>query len=326
MCGIFGAIAPMGQRIDNGNIRALAIANKARGNDGLGFFDSSGKMAKTKREALSGLNNNRVRDFLAHRQRWFLAGHTRAATWGSVSTKNAHPFRYGGVVGCHNGCVGAPKKYNVDSEYLFDLLDKSGGDYQNALANVSGYWALTWFNGDAFYMQAHSNSFALAVGDDGVWYYSSEEKHLSAATGLRSVHTVSDGETLRFRPGRGDYELLPTFQSAAPSRYQLLTDYFDKREAEKAKARVSVKATTTTSASNLHRDLSTVPTLETWGTKDDYDYLAQEFGYRDIRDVMRTEHMSLSEAKDYLDVEYDSLQRDSWNNYATQYDSDGIDN
>ena len=43
MCGIFGGI---GRNVNPAIIRALAIANKARGKDSLGFFDSSGKCVK----------------------------------------------------------------------------------------------------------------------------------------------------------------------------------------------------------------------------------------------------------------------------------------
>ena len=40
MCGIFGAI---GHNISAGTIRALALVNRERGTDSLGFFSSSGK-------------------------------------------------------------------------------------------------------------------------------------------------------------------------------------------------------------------------------------------------------------------------------------------
>ena len=52
MCGIFGAI---GHHANMGTIRALALANRERGTDSLGFFSSSGKFVKRGRPlSLSG--------------------------------------------------------------------------------------------------------------------------------------------------------------------------------------------------------------------------------------------------------------------------------
>lgn len=59
----------------------------------------------------------------------FIAGHSRAATIGNITEKNAHPFRCGDIFGIHNGTVPSMgSKEKTDSQELFETLstlDKS---------------------------------------------------------------------------------------------------------------------------------------------------------------------------------------------------------
>lgn len=92
-----------------------------------------------------------------------LLGHTRSATHGDrAKDECAHPFRYGSVVGAHNGIIynfrELAEKYKltvpqVDSEIAFDLLsrDKSN-DYEDSLQQLNGYFALTWFDQGSVFM------------------------------------------------------------------------------------------------------------------------------------------------------------------------------
>ena len=137
MCGIFGAI---GHHINPGIIRASALVNRERGTDSLGFFGSNGKILKCAGDPIECLGDDDFAEYIDNRKLWFIAGHTRAATRGAVISDNAHPFRYGRYVGCHNGIVDAPQSYAVDSMYLFDQLHKCNGDYQSAFAGITGYW------------------------------------------------------------------------------------------------------------------------------------------------------------------------------------------
>ena len=127
---------------------------------------------------------------------WFIAGHTRFATRGKVNRRNSHPFRYGRIIGSHNGMCDAPNKFQVDSEYLFWALNKKRGDYNKALDGIGGYWGLSWFDGEDFYLMSHNGELAV-VEVDGVWYYSSSWKHLDACTG-GDCHTFGEGEVWKF--------------------------------------------------------------------------------------------------------------------------------
>lgn len=254
MCGLFGAI---GKSINTHVIRALALINRERGTHGLGLFDNSGKSVKTGKDALKALTFNDFTKFINYRHRWFLAGHTRHATRGKINNRNAHPFRYGCIIGAHNGMVIAPKKYNVDSEYLFDKLNKSGGDYQTALADVRGYWGLTWYDGDNFYITAHDNSIYIGHASDGTFYYSSEKSHLSACIGRAQYECIDNGRVLRFSHNSTNYEELPRFISIV----------------EKPTKRSKIVRT------------EIIP----WGDYEYYDTLARRAGYTDFDTLCEVE-------------------------------------
>lgn len=198
ICGIFGAVVIQpGKRWDVSVIRALTWANRERGTDSLGFFDSTGKMTKGAGDPSDVLRKKRLRKWLKHSQAttWFVAGHTRFATRGKVNRRNSHPFRYGRIIGSHNGMCQAPQKFEVDSEHLFWALNKERGDYQKALESISGYWGLSWYDGQHFYLMSHSGELAYDI-IDGVLYYSSSWSHLDSCTGGDS-NVLKDGQVIR---------------------------------------------------------------------------------------------------------------------------------
>jgi len=183
-----------------GIIRALTWANRERGTDSLGFFDSSGKMTKGAGDPSSVLRKKRVKKWLQHScdTAWFIAGHTRFATRGAVNRRNSHPFRYGRIIGSHNGICDAPQKFKVDSEYLFYAINKARGDYQKGLETIGGYWGLSWYDGEHFYLLSHSGELAYEI-IDGVLYYSSSWSHLDSCTGGDS-DVLKEGQVLRISP------------------------------------------------------------------------------------------------------------------------------
>ena len=201
ICGIFGSVViESGKQWDAGILRALTWANRERGTDSLGFFDSSGKMTKGAGDPCDVLRKKRVKKWLkqSRKTEWFVAGHTRFATRGKVNRRNSHPFRYGRIIGSHNGMCDAPQKFTVDSEFLFHSLNKARGDYQKGLEDISGYFGLSWYDGSDFYLLCHSGELAYDI-IDGVLYYSSSWSHLDSCTGGNST-VLSEGQVIRISP------------------------------------------------------------------------------------------------------------------------------
>ena len=214
MCGLYGCI---GKGWNLGVMRALALCNESRGTDSTGFFDSTGKMVKVATTASDAIRQKNISAWLERSEAstWFCGGHTRMATRGSVNRRNSHPFRYGRIIGSHNGCVDCPDGYVVDSQYLFDLLSKAKGNYNAAWADVVGYWAISYFDGEYFYLQVHNGELNLCEYR-GVWYYSSSAKHLESCIGHNSgIKTLGEGETVRFSKD-GTMEVVEPFVSKAP--------------------------------------------------------------------------------------------------------------
>lgn len=201
MCGLSGGI---GHTINPGIIRCLAVLNEDRGRDATGFFLSSGEFKKINEKSTVWLRDRKVSEWLenACANRWAVCGHTRGGTRGGNFAKNAHPFRYGQIVGSHNGIIDSPNEYTVDSEYAFDLLSKAEpGEYQKALGDVSGWYVLTWLDcrDKCIYMLNWEGTLWM-VCHEGTWYYSSQQDHLNTAVGRSDLaqYKVSDCQVVRF--------------------------------------------------------------------------------------------------------------------------------
>lgn len=198
MCGIYGAInIEHGAKWEPAILSGLTWANRERGTHSCGFFDSSGRMIKRAVDPKLAITEDRVRRWLnnSHAFAWAIGGHTRHATQGAVNKRNAHPFRYGDVIGSHNGMVDAPNSYEVDSEFLFDSINQS--DYK-ALNDIGGYWGLSWFDkrDGRFYLTMHNGSLAYTVYN-GVCYYSSDGDHLESFVDSK-VYEFEEGEVIAF--------------------------------------------------------------------------------------------------------------------------------
>lgn len=204
-------------------IRALTIVNEQRGGDSVGFFNSTMRMIKAAVNPSDGIRQKNISAWLeqASEETWFCAGHTRLATQGGISRKTSHPFRYGRIIGSHNGIVDSPDQYVVDSQYLFNSLNKAKGDYNKAWADIVGYWANSWFDGENFYLQVHNGELHICQYK-GCYYYSSSAKHLESCVGFNTtIRKIGEGETLKFSPD-GKMEITTPFVSTAP-------DYWTKK-------------------------------------------------------------------------------------------------
>jgi len=179
------------------------MANRQRGKESLGFFDSNQNIHKVGDDPMDVLGTADCTEFLnqAENDAWFIVGHTRYSTRGIVSDENSHPFHYGDVIGSHNGIVEAPMEYNVDSEYAIDLLSQNESDYQAALHDVWGYWTLAWHDArkNELFISMYDNTCGLAKYR-GCWYFSSDPDHLATAMGEVEVIVLENKSTVSFGP------------------------------------------------------------------------------------------------------------------------------
>jgi hypothetical protein len=179
------------------------VLNEERGRQSAGFFDSTGDWLKNAVSPKEFLRDERLRKFMnkAAKNTWALCAHTRQSTRGAIITDNAHPFQYGPVVGSHNGTVpSAPNDYAVDSMWLFHKLSTAApGDYQTALGDVYGWYALTWFDSRNSMLYLLNWEGSLAFNKvKGIIYYSSLGSHLETATGHKVLRDLKSGEVWQF--------------------------------------------------------------------------------------------------------------------------------
>lgn len=137
------------------------IVNQVRGQDGAGMFvvphgDAPNvSFHKARASGSSFLADTRGKQLIEEAAKsWLAVGHVRAATHGSVTTPNTHPFRIvrpdgSCVIGVHNGTLQRwkdhedAKNHQVDSEWALAMIAKHGTD---AFKYFNGAYAFIWWD------------------------------------------------------------------------------------------------------------------------------------------------------------------------------------
>jgi asparagine synthetase B (glutamine-hydrolysing) len=135
-----------------------------------------------------------------------VALHTRHATDGALTKRNAHPFEVRGaagkIVGMHNGIIYNHRELNrdyaraceVDSEHIFEHLSEA-----ISLSDIEGYGAIVYRKGSEWFIgKFNGGEMAIAVTAQGL-YFASRDKYLSYALGMagitiRRLLTLQDGK------------------------------------------------------------------------------------------------------------------------------------
>lgn len=180
MCGIAGYITKRPSKKAVRAFKALLVANEDRGEQSTGVFykDTIYKDILPASEFVYNLNDNDMW------QSKITLGHTRFATQGKVKAPNAHPFRFGDIVGVHNGIVNnyfnVYPQARVDSEAIFYLLNKKHNNYRKAFKRLEGSFGLAWTEGKSnLYLARHGNPLSVAHINDTI-FFSSEFYHLQS--------------------------------------------------------------------------------------------------------------------------------------------------
>lgn len=194
MCGIVGYVTTDSNRHYNSKAKQDALAdliqvNSLRGADSTGFFavDRKGDYDWTK-NAVSGWQFVRHKPVLKLLDKFNLYNaivfHNRYATVGEINPNTAHPFDIGRIVGVHNGTLFnykelSEKSYKVDSEYMFDAMNKLGA--VDALKKTHGAVATVFYDKKNLKLCLYHNedrplAFAKLQNDDA--YFIASEKDM----------------------------------------------------------------------------------------------------------------------------------------------------
>lgn len=156
MCGIVGIMNPYGSfswKIKDAFTEML-YADAIRGKDSTGVFTVKHNEVDWIKAAVPPwkfFSMEKVPDFFRDIDRAkFIVGHNRAASKGSVSNKNAHPFQVKHICGVHNGTLWGThdlevdNTIEVDSEMVFTAIAKEG--ITKVSPKLRGSYSLAWYN------------------------------------------------------------------------------------------------------------------------------------------------------------------------------------
>ena len=160
MCGLVGVVTKNGNGLTRDQVDAfndLLFIDALRGMDSTGVFlidrDGSMDMAKEATASPEFRTKAEYKDLLASafRSGRALVGHNRAATRGTVTDQNAHPFVVDDrITLVHNGTLWngwekmTKSKVDVDSHAIAHKIHECGDDVEKALQQVDGAYALIW--------------------------------------------------------------------------------------------------------------------------------------------------------------------------------------
>lgn len=192
MCGLFAGVG----KLSSNRMIALGSMNEERGTDsvGLAYIDGSEiRIAKIAERPCVGLNITLRKEVTEAAVSGMFIGHTRAATQGAATSRNAHPFLEDGIAFAHNGIIINDDdfgKYEVDSESLIH------GIKAKDFSKYEGPIALIWIEGGKLHAYRCGNPLARGR-HNGSTYLASDTDYLKEI-GCTHVKELSEGMIYTF--------------------------------------------------------------------------------------------------------------------------------
>lgn len=190
MCGLVGAMGPLTLKHENA-FKLMLIFDSIRGIDSTGIAVVNAanelKIAKSVGDPYVLFDTIQFQDAMKGVNK-LMIGHNRFATQGKVNKANAHPFDFESLIGAHNGTLRNKQvladsaKFQVDSQNLYHHIDQHG--LKDALKNLDGAWALTWYDKEFDTMNFLRNKerpLFLTITEDDVIFWASEKWMLEVA-------------------------------------------------------------------------------------------------------------------------------------------------
>lgn len=196
MCGIVAVIGNM-LKADVSAFQDMLVFDAVRGFDSTGVFSVCGKDNYLVKMPVSPQDLMQTRGYknATYKVPDILIGHNRAATVGSVTSANAHPFDVGGIVGVHNGTLTSWKdlkdadKFTVDSECMLHNFEVRG--IEETWKTLRGAGASVWYDkntGSTFFIR-------------------NKERPLYYAESDKCIYVASEGWMIRVGAGRNNIKI-----------------------------------------------------------------------------------------------------------------------